>query len=108
MSKSNTLDWMTGERFLGKEVGKIENFLAITSCMNPNERLMYAQVEIFVKLLKFSKEKEIDIEKFIQNVLKPSIQMLGWANWNRDVLTDLSLKTATATNPRQSLKELDK
>jgi hypothetical protein len=107
MSRSSDFEWNTQERFLGTTVGKKIKFLALTSCMDIDERLMMAQIESFLILLKYvEKTKEIKIEEFIEKVIKPTVENLGYANWKRDILTDLSLKTSLIPYPRESLKNI--
>lgn len=91
-------------RFLGKRVGWRFPFLAKTSCMEKEDRLNLAYVEIFITLGEYQLKKGdiSDAEKkelknfleYLKNVVKPALEKIGFASWKRNELTDLSLRTS--------------
>ena len=92
------------QRLLGQEVGKIEPFLAETSCMNYDERLEMAYCEVYAIL--FPDDKEfID---FLNKQAKPVLQKIGHAKWLRTELTDLALKKGIKRKKEDVSKILSK
>lgn len=63
--------------------------------MNPDERLKMAMANSFTKIVNFNRDfPDADFQTFIEKCMIPIIREMGYANWERDVLTDLSLATS--------------
>lgn len=88
-------------KLVASEVGAAINFLKETSCMNPEERGYIACCKIFTLL--FPENKEFN--DFLEKKMVPSLEYLGFAQWNRDILTDMGLRISKKTTGG-SLKKL--
>ena len=92
------------QRLLGQEIGKIEPFLAETSCMNYNERELVAYCKVYGIL--FPDDKEFI--KFLEKEAIPVLQKIGYAKWLRTELTDLALKKGIKRKTQDVSKVLSK
>jgi len=89
-------DWGSYDReskFLGKQIGFKFKFLAYTSCMDKQTRLDLAGIETFRSMIENDKDSKETVD-FIDKIVKPLLEKIGYANWERDILTHLALKTA--------------
>ena len=90
-------------QLVASEVGNIVAFLKETSCMSPEKRFEMAACQGFRKY--FSKDEEFN--KFLKEIIEPTLTLMGHAEWNRDILTDLGLRVSK-TDLTASLKGLKK
>jgi hypothetical protein len=74
---------------LSQHVGEKETLLSDTACMSPRMRKVYALLAVAEKRSKRPKMKEK-----IQEA-KEIIQALGYAEWLRDIISDMGLKLPT-------------
>lgn len=80
-------------KLMGQDVGKNIPFLKETSCMDTEKREEYAFLEIMGNLEDFvNSHSDFTLKQFIDEFLKPSLQIWGWSLWKRDVITDLALR----------------
>ena len=79
-------------QLVASEVGNIVDFLKETSCMNPEAREYIACCKIYALLFQENK----DFNEFLKEKMVPSLEMLGFAHWNRDILTDMGLRVSKA------------
>lgn len=98
---SRKRDIFLDEKFLGTEVGRQFKFLAETSCMSKDGRKKLAYIQILLKLMEFEEKhgEDPEFKSFMEEFVKPSLELLGFADWERGELTDLSLRTALSTYP---------
>jgi len=75
---------------MGMILARDEPFLKETAVLGPEYRKMIAYVEI-LKTAK-SLPKHLTPDQVIDYFVIPSLQKLGMAEWNRDIITDLALK----------------
>jgi len=75
-------------KLIASEVGATIKFLKETSCMSAEKRFEIACCQAFRE--HFSKDK--DFNKFLKEVAEPTLATLGFAEWNRDILTDMGLR----------------
>lgn len=90
-------------KLIASQVGIEVKFLKDTSCMNPEAREYIACCEIYALL--FPENKEFN--KFLTKKMIPSLELLGHAHWNRDILTDMGLRIGKK-GAGGSLKDLRK
>jgi len=69
------------------DVGKQIKFLADTSCMNVEERVNLAHLEVARKFF----EDDSEFVQFLNEVAVPFVTLTGRAKWQRDIVTDLGL-----------------
>ena len=79
-------------KYLGQFIGEREEFLRETACMSPEMRLTFAVLQGAEAFFK----DEPDILKLIAE-LKPILKNIGYAQWQRDTVTDMALKKANPT-----------
>ena len=95
-------DFMWKEyRAMSTRVGKIIPFLQQTACMNREEREIIAWCKVF-KILFPQVE---DFNKFLEEKAIPAMIVLGQANWERDVVTDLGLAESKQKRKTENVKE---
>jgi len=85
-------------RAMSVDVGRGNEFLKNTACMNQEFRIALADCETIKELFKEDKE----FVNFMNEVVIPFFEKQGWAHWGRDVVTDLGF--ALATQSRRGLK----
>lgn len=90
-------------KLVASEVAREVAFLKETSCMNPERRFEIACCKIFIEY--FSDDKKFN--KFLKSKAIPSLEILGFAEWQRDILTDMGLRVSKKRK-RASLKDLRK
>lgn len=90
-------------QLVASQVGNIVDFLKDTSCMNPESREYIACCKIYALLFPEGK----DFNEFLEKKMIPSLELLGFAQWNRDILTDMGLRVSKA-EVVGSLKDLPK
>jgi len=84
-------------RAMSVDVGRNNEFLKNTACMNQEQRVILADCELIKEIFKEDKE----FVAFMNEIVIPFQQKQGWAHWGRDVVTDLGF--ALATQPRRGL-----
>lgn len=77
--------------YMGMILARDEPFLKLTAVLAPANREMIAYVEILKLGLKL-KKKNLSPEEMLEQFVIRSLQLLGMAGWNRDIITDLALK----------------
>lgn len=90
-------------KLVATEVGKEVPFLKESSCMSPEKRIELAACKAFRTY--FSKDK--DFNKFLEEIAEPTLELFGFAAWNRDILTDMGLRVTSKTQVA-SIKKLKK
>jgi len=91
-------------KLVASEVGAEIKFLKETSCMNQGIREQIAYCEIY-KIFEKHYQNEMSLIEFIDKIAIPALKILGFATWNRDILTDMGLRVAKQPTGA-SLKEL--
>jgi hypothetical protein len=81
-------------KYLGQFIGEKEEFLRETACMSPEMRVTFAVLEGARDFFK----DEPELIKMIDE-LKPILKKIGFAQWQRDTVTDMALKKA---NPQET------
>jgi hypothetical protein len=81
-------------KYLGQFIGEKEEFLNETACMSPEMRVTFAVLEGARDFFK----DEPELIKMIDE-LKPILKKIGFAQWQRDTVTDMALKKA---NPQET------
>jgi dissimilatory sulfite reductase (desulfoviridin) alpha/beta subunit len=71
-------------KYLGNQVGRKTAFLQKTACMDQQTRELIAILDFINDIGDEDEKKEIA-------EIMPLIEKMGYANWNRDVLTDMAL-----------------
>lgn len=72
-------------RAMSVDVGRANEFLKNTACMNPEQRVTLALCETTKEIFKEDKE----FVEFMNDIAIPFYEKQGWAKWGRDVVTDL-------------------
>lgn len=90
-------------QLVASQVGNKVEFLKETSCMSKEKRLELAYCKVFRE--RFSDDEEFN--KFLKETAEPALTILGFAEWDRDILTDMGLRISTA-DVVGSLKDLHK
>lgn len=83
------------------DVGKERPFLQDTGCMNQDQRVMIALLNTAKRALN---NEEFDL--FIDQVVLPYVQELGWALWGRDVVTDLGFVLSGRRSQRKNISKI--
>lgn len=89
---SNNEEQSEEQKYLGIGVGKNNEFLAYTSCMSFQRRRQLAQVRAYRRLVTLP--ANADFNAFLDKVGIPYLEEIGFSEWLRNELTDLSLRTA--------------
>lgn len=85
-------------RAMSVDVGRANEFLKDTACMNPEQRVTLALCETMKELFK----EDVEFTAFMNDIVIPFYSKLGWAKWGRDVVTDLGF--ALANQQRKTFK----
>ena len=91
-------------RAMSVDVAQIIPFMALTSCMNQEEREFLAYIEGLKLILKDSPEAESFI-KFLDKWAIPIVQKIGRAKWGRDTVSDLGFAKAIQGEEIEDLSE---
>ena len=89
-------------RAMSVDVGRLIPFLQETSCMNVDERKMIALCEIAKKMFEGHKK----FVSFLDEFAKPFFQYMGWAKWNRDIVSDLGFALSKRKGKRKDLSKV--
>jgi hypothetical protein len=77
-------------KYLSQQVGKRNKFLQKTACMDMESRRLMAVME-FIKMRDENHRLPENERKSQNELIAELFKMLGWAMWERDVLTDMGL-----------------
>jgi len=91
-------------KLVASEVGATIKFLKETSCMNPQVREQIAYCKIY-EIFETKFRDTIPFSEFLKLIAVPSLELLGFATWNRDILTDMGLRVSKKATGA-SLKKL--
>jgi len=84
MSYRDKEGYYEASQYLGQRVGKKNKFLQKTACMDQQTRELIASIE-FVKTVGNDEDRK-ELEE-----IEPYFEMLGYARWQRDVISDFAL-----------------
>lgn len=88
-------------KLIASKVGVKIPFLKQTSCMSSQKRTEIAACQAFRE--HFSQDPEFNA--FLKDVAEPTLAKLGFAEWPRDILTDMGLRVGEK-GKRSSLRKL--
>ena len=78
-------------KLIASQVGASIKFLKDTSCMNPQMREYIACCKIY-EIFETKFKDEMTFTDFLKEIAVPSLELLGFATWSRDILTDMGLR----------------
>ncbi len=76
-------------KYLGQFIGEQEEFLKDTACMSPEMRITFAVLQSAKEIFK----DDAEILQLITDA-EPLLRRLGFAQWQRDTVTDMAIKKA--------------
>lgn len=85
--------------YLGSLVSKENKFFQDVACMTPDWRVIVGLLEI----LKKADPNDTEMIKQIDTFLKPICQMMGQAEWQPDIITNLAMKLGENTETYDAL-----
>lgn len=83
-------DYYEINKYLSQQVGKRNKFLQKTACMSPESRRLIAILD-FAEMFLGNNDLPEEEQKSDEQLAKELFTLLGWAEWERDVLTDMGL-----------------
>ena len=89
-------------RAMSVDVGRENEFLKKTACMNQAHRVILADCETIKELFK----EDTEFIAFMNEIVIPFYEKQGWANWGRDVVTDLGFALANQKRKALNVKNI--
>lgn len=89
-------------RAMSVDVGRANDFLKDTACMNQEQRVIIANCETIKEIFKEDKE----FVDFMDKIVIPFYQKQGWAHWGRDVVTDLGFALSKQQRKTLNVKHI--
>lgn len=86
--------------YLGQHKNISRGILKKTSCMGQEQREQIAMIEAVKKVYPLIESGELDlleVPDLINKALLPFLENLGFANWQRDVVTDMAIRKGDTT-----------
>jgi hypothetical protein len=79
--------------YLGQHFKISKGILKDTACMAQEERLLIAELKAIDKIYPLlASIGDMNIPQLIKEIMLPIIENEGYANWQRDVVTDMAIK----------------
>jgi hypothetical protein len=85
--------------YLGSLVSKENKFFQDVACMTPKWRMIVGLLEILKKV----NSNDTEMIKQIDTFLKPICQIMGQAEWQPDIITNLAMKLGENTETYDAL-----
>lgn len=88
-------------RAMSVDVGRERKFLGLTGCMNQEQRVLIANLRTAKRVLDDS-----EFNLFVDEFVIPYVTELGFALWQRDVVTDLGFVLSGRKSQRKNISQV--
>lgn len=109
MSQESGKGFYQAATYLGQNSRISRGILKETACMAQDERVLIADLEAVKKVWPFLEQiEDMPLDILIDKIILPFIENEGYANWQRDVVTDMAMKKGDMTKSGMWRNKKDK